>query len=140
MARPGQSAGPYLEARSSEPPRELWRSPTNVVIEEARAPGADISPPPRQTASMDAASTESPARFNPAAPEDVRRPSSRRVPGLDEFPPVGQREYRAKSAQIDAATASHEPLMPEASSAHDQRARGGLLQRMIGTAKKSIRQ
>jgi hypothetical protein len=70
----------------------------------------------------------------------VRRPSSRRVPSLDEFPPVGQREYRAKTGQPDGSAATFQGMARDTSSTDDQRGRGGLLQRMIGTAKKSIRQ
>ncbi len=90
-------------------PRELWRGPGNVVIEEAPAghPETRMShaPPSSQSPPRVAASEAPP--FMPSAPEDVRRPSSRRVPDLEEFPPVGQREYRAKSAKSPRASAAH---------------------------------
>jgi cell division protein FtsZ len=133
-AQPGEAGTP----KPSEPPRELWRSPTNVVIEEVRAPGAEAASGARPTPPREAPAPEAATRFEPTAPHDVRRPSSRRVPSLDEFPPVGQREYRAKAglAEGDAPHTHSDDAFAE----HDQRGRGGLLQRMIGTAKKSIRQ
>ncbi|MGE0767725.1 MAG: cell division protein FtsZ [Hyphomicrobiaceae bacterium] len=133
----GQIAAASAAMRSAEPPRELWRSPTNVVIEETRKGTAGTSPMP--TAPREPDATEVPPRFEPAAPQDVRRPTTRRMPGLDEFPPVGQREYRAKSGQFDTDFAPSDPASRQARSPHREPARGGLLQRMIGTAKKSIR-
>lgn len=138
--RAGHHAVPPAVSRPSETPRELWRSPTNVVIEETRAAGAETASLPRPSAPRQTTSAETPAQFEPLAPEDVRRPSSRRVPNLDDFPPVGQREYRAKAGQFDATSARAEGADPRVPSHQEQRTRGGLLQRMIGTAKKSIRQ
>jgi cell division protein FtsZ len=132
---------PSFAARppTSESPRELWRSPTNVVIEETRVPGAEPSPQQRTAALTASMPSEPPTRFEPAAPEELRRSSSRRVPDIEEFPPIGQREYRAKSGQADPASAPSGRSPTQAPATHDQHARGGLLQRMIGTAKKSIR-
>ena len=138
--RGNAASGPAPSKRPSEPPRELWRSPTDVIIEEVRAPGGDAAPPAGPSVKNDRASSEQPPRFEPSAPEDVRRPASRRVPSLDEFPPVGQREYRAKAGQPDASPGTPEKGFAQASAGPAQQARGGLLQRMIGTAKKSIRQ
>lgn len=76
------------------PPR--WRGPGGVVIEDGMPPSAMApvarsghAPPPHAGAS-----------FAPAAPTPVRR-DHRRMPALEDFPPVGQRDYRAK--QGDAA-------------------------------------
>jgi cell division protein FtsZ len=142
-ARPDAGAPASLQSRLAaqppEPPRELWRSPTNVVIEEARPAAADGMAPPRVPAANRDAAAEPQGRFEPMAPEDVRRSSSRRLPGLDEFPPVGQREYRAKAGQYDAAGAPAGAAPQDARQNAAQMPRGGLLQRMIGTAKKSIR-
>jgi cell division protein FtsZ len=143
--RPKQPEAAHADAHPGQPasasePRELWRSPNNVVIEEARPPGSETPSAARPATPGETAPPEPAAPFAPAAPLDVRRPSSRRVPSLDEFPPVGQREYRAKTGQPDAGTGAFEGFPSEASPTDDQRGRGGLLQRMIGTAKKSIRQ
>jgi cell division protein FtsZ len=135
-AHPGQPA----PTSPSEPPRELWRSPNNVVIEEARAPSSETPSAARPATPRETAPPEPAAPFAPAPPLDVRRPSSRRVPSLDEFPPVGQREYRAKTGQADIGAAASQDFASDMSPTDDQRGRGGLLQRMIGTAKKSIRQ
>jgi cell division protein FtsZ len=42
----------------------------------------------------------SPGSFTPQATSDVRR-TTRRMPEVEDFPAVGQREYRAKSARSD---------------------------------------
>ncbi len=70
-----------------------WRGPGNVVIEErleGDASEGGYVPGPEDAApesGMDA----------PSAPARPARPS-RRMPGVEDFPAVGQREYRAKAA------------------------------------------
>ncbi|MEZ5815995.1 MAG: cell division protein FtsZ [Hyphomicrobiaceae bacterium] len=120
-------------------PRELWRGPGNVVIEETRPIRSDVASPKHPAPPREALAQEAP-RFEPAAPEEVRRPASRRVPNLDEFPPVGQREFRAKSAQYDSVTPPDDRMSQHRAKVADPQPRGGLLQRMIGSARKSIRQ
>ncbi len=126
-------------AAQSQPPRELWRGPGNVVIEEAASSHAlphlnrvSQSPPPP------VAPETSP--FVPSPPEDVRRPTSRRVPDLDEFPPVGQREYRAKTSYQGDAPRHREQAAAPVQAQPEPPVRSGLLHRMIGSARRSIRQ
>jgi cell division protein FtsZ len=107
-----------------EPPapgqRETWRAPGNVVIEEGfshmswpRQPSPQEAPePPRQPT----------GQFIPAPPAEVRR-GARRMPDVDDFPPLAQREYRAK-----AGTAAPPPAAPSA----DEPQRRGILQRIMG--------
>lgn len=120
----------------SNEPRELWRAPGNVVIEEARPPqpfgnASRIDPPRTQPPPAPRAAVEP---FKPAQPEDPRRPSGRRVPGLEEFPAVGQRDYQAKAGRYDVAP--HEPQVRSGDDGESQR-RGSLLQRMIGSGRRN---
>jgi len=122
-----------------EAPRELWRSPSDVIIEEAPLPRPQ-GPSARQSSQQAAHAPSGPPPFRPAPPEEVRRPASRGVPELDEFPPVGQREYRAKTGNYERSQAQGPGGPPPAHPQSDSPPRGGLLQRMIGSARKSNRQ
>ena len=81
--------------------REMWQAPGSVLIEEA--------PPPLQRR-LDPAppSGPSPQRepFTPELAAQIRRPQ-RRMPEVDDFPVVAQREYRAKAP--GSAPASDRP-------------------------------
>jgi cell division protein FtsZ len=149
MTSAGPSAGPgeYVAPRATrgtpapagahrpEPPRELWRGPGNVVIEETRPASAQ-----RPVSDESRSSPPEPPPFRPAAPEQLGRPSTRRVPDLEDFPPVGQREYRAKAGQAAPPPRQRgsEPDLPRES--HESAPRSSLLQRMMGSARKTIRQ
>jgi cell division protein FtsZ len=74
--------------------------------------------------------------FQPAAPEDVRRPGSRRMPELDDFPPVGQREFQAKAGRYAGPPTLPGAPQSRSSEIPDPPARSGLLQRMMGSARK----
>jgi hypothetical protein len=88
----GESPAIRPEARL---PRE-WRGPGDVVIEEGLPPFSG-EPPRGMRGPPPAPQTE----FRPAPPADVRR-GTPRMPGLEEFPQVGQREYRAKKRIADS--------------------------------------
>jgi hypothetical protein len=62
------------------------------------------------------------------------RGEHRRVPSVDEFPPVAQREYAAKSSIYSGNPSRLQPLPPPAPSDVPER-RGGLLQRLVGGRK-----
>ncbi len=115
-AGPQTAASPDVRNRPATAPRETWRAPGNVMIEDG--------PPPLHGGHMHGAPGQSvvaghpselmekapgahyghaakgagahPDTFVPAAPADVRRRSGR-MPDIDEFPTVGQREYLAKT-------------------------------------------
>lgn len=115
--------------------RELWRSPNDVVIEETRPqrqpPSGVRHPAPVPS------SPEVPADpFLPAPPEEFRRPAQRRVPDIDQFPPIGQREFRAKSGHYESANAPSGLPPPHRHTEPDANQRGGLLQRMMGSGRK----
>jgi len=83
---------------------EPWQAPGNVVIEEGppQLAAAASRPPPLQS-SGDLAGAGS---FTPAPTQEIRR-VPRRMPAVEEFPAVGQRDYRANTApaQDDSAGA-----------------------------------
>jgi cell division protein FtsZ len=131
-----QGQPPGVAPAASEP-RELWRAPGNVVIEETR-PNRGLDAPQRSRLSAGGPEqAPSPEPFRPGPPEDVRRSShASRVPEIEAFPPVGQREYHAK-APVYGEPSRHQ----NAGSGHapsgdpGQAARGGLLQRMMGAGR-----
>ncbi|MFV0297287.1 MAG: cell division protein FtsZ [Hyphomicrobiaceae bacterium] len=101
---------------------ELWRAPGNVVIEQAPV----RRPPPARTAQESSAdsSVSNFEPFTPAPPHDLRRQPSSRVPPIDEFPAVGQREYHAKAGRYDQPPASPQhrrDSLDRPSLAHQQR-------------------
>jgi cell division protein FtsZ len=89
-------------------PRETWRAPGNVLIEEGppKLPVAAYMPPPLPQAAPPAHPVDS---FTPAPPTEVRR-APRRMPEVEDFPPVAQRVYRAMetSARSERAQATAE--------------------------------
>ncbi len=133
--------GPTAAGRQPPPvtepaPRELWRGPGNVVIEEAlphRAPTANAGP--KQPAGDLRQAAYEP--FTPAPPQELRRPANRRVPDIEEFPVVGQRDYQAKSARYDGHPSRAEPQPHPATDSHEA---PGLLQRMMGHSRKPNQQ
>ena len=123
--------------RAPQAPRETWRAPGNVTIEDGPPPlhgahlhgagaHAVVTGHPSELIDQGAAGTYGHAAqgsgalsdtFVPAAPAEVRRRPGR-MPEIDEFPSVGQREYLAKTAgktgtpaatQDRAIGAAHQP-------------------------------
>lgn len=94
-----------LEARHEAPPapaEEIWEGPGDVVIELGApkiALGSErVSPLPAHDLSDRAESTDDDtdqSDFVPARPSEIRRPP-RRMPEVEDFPEIGQREYGAK--------------------------------------------
>jgi cell division protein FtsZ len=72
----------------------LWQAPGDVTIEEAPAPRRE--PQPVAQPSTQARPADPAATFTPEMPTEIRR-APRRMPELEEFPPVAQREYRARA-------------------------------------------
>jgi cell division protein FtsZ len=107
----------------------FWRGPGNVVIEEGlphlRTPGPSLGPAHGDRPEA----RREPEPFKPAPPVEAPR-SSRRLPELDDFPPVGQREYQAKIGRPPQA----DP--PEVAS-EEQPRRPGLLKRLTGLGLRS---
>ncbi len=132
-AASGQGSGPLpppVPLMPSEGPaqgRELWRAPGDVVIEEAAPHPAQ--PAMRESSPPDPRYAPAPV-FAPAAPENVPR-QQRRLPEVDDFPAVGQREYRAKSGQYADQPGSGPPRVYEPAPAEAAQHRGGFFQRIV---------
>ncbi len=85
---------------------QTWRGPGDVTVEEglpqfvAAAHLLPAAGPPQGGPYpghvLQTAPGTGPQGFQPAAPADIRRPL-RRMPDLEDFPAVGQREFRAKA-------------------------------------------
>jgi cell division protein FtsZ len=82
---------PKVEPSPADSPRGLWQAPGSVLIEEA---------PPVVTRRAEVPRSATPApypeTFTPELPTEIRRPQ-RRMPEVEDFPAVAQREYRAKA-------------------------------------------
>ena len=117
--------------------RELWRAPGGVVIEES---GAASPAPVAQSSAASASATDSADRTPTGAPPPLRHDGGgdhrdhRRMPSVDEFPPVGQREYAAKSSIYSGNPSRLQPLSAPKPEDEPER-RGGLLQRLVGSRK-----
>jgi cell division protein FtsZ len=109
------------------PQRETWRAPGNVVIEEGFS---HLTWAPQHAARGAAPEQNGKAsdQFVPAPPADLRR-GARRMPDVEDFPPVAQREYRAKAGYAPQASPPPQPTGEEAP-------RRGILQRIMGRARR----
>jgi cell division protein FtsZ len=112
-------------APSEHPPRarETWRAPGNVTIEEGLPHLMGHAPRPPSPPRVDSYES-SPAEFSPQPPQDVRRAGGRRMPEIEDFPALAQREYRAKAAP--------EPARGPSPAHADSRRWPGLLGRLAG--------
>jgi cell division protein FtsZ len=109
--------------------REVWRAPGNVVIEEGFAQMSWAARPQAQAAPTGETASQPTGHFIPAPPADLRR-AGRRMPEVDDFPPVAQREYRAKTGYSQQAAPSSTQTLP-----HEGGQRRGILQRIISRAR-----
>jgi cell division protein FtsZ len=115
--------------------RDTWRAPGNVVIEEGFSQMAWPHPAVRAQDQGGDATGARTDQFTPAPPTDIRR-GARRMPDVDDFPPVAQREYRAKAGHAHAMP----PAPPRAASAREaseEAPRPGLLQRIMSRARRT---
>ena len=111
----GEADGPELSA-------EPWSGPGDVRIQPGLAPGfgqarvtdmaitgpAGLPPratdmPPFQPSFQPSGQPSFQAPFQPMPPQDAKRPAAKRMPELDEFPLVAQREYRQHQARTQAS-------------------------------------
>jgi cell division protein FtsZ len=113
-----------------------WHAPGDVLIEEGlpqltSAPAAPQGGQGRQSAAAPHKQTQPqpPAGFTPAPPHEIRRAPQRRMPELEDFPAVGQRDYRAKAPSAAA------PQQREMAS--EERRKPGLLERLTGRGRRA---
>ncbi len=128
--RLSEAIGSEGDAHDRQGSREVWRAPGNVVIEEgfAHMQWAGRSQGP---ATPTAESPNQPTgHFIPAPPAELRR-GARRMPEVGDFPPVAQREYRAKAGYAPPSNPSQPPQQPSPEGGQ----RRGILQRIISRAR-----
>ncbi len=112
-----------------------WLAPGNVMIEEAPpqlsqgAQQGDTPAAPISGQSTTASTPQAAAQFAPAAPQSLGV-APRKMPAVEDFPLVGQREYHAKSpAGATASTAA----IPDRSTAPTSPAKKpGFFERLTG--------
>jgi len=116
-----------------ESPRESWRAPGDVLIEEGFSHMTWPRQPARTLADEDDAIDGDPEPFRPRPPADIRR-GGRRMPDVEDFPPLAQREYRAK---VGYATGARVRTSGEGVSASDDQPRRGILQRLMSLGRRA---
>jgi cell division protein FtsZ len=123
-----QNFSPPVHNESARQSRDSWIAPGNVMIED----GLENFPPLSGNAllrtpplpSEGAAQSHGP-RFEPQAPAEIQR-TSRRLPGIEDFPPQAQKEWNAHHGRSSRSGGrdAEEPRKP------------GLLERFAGLARK----
>ena len=107
--------------------RDTWQAPGNVMIEEGYSPfgqqARGTTTPARSGPHH--ASTAPSLGFEPMPPTDIRR-SGRRMPDLQEFPEVAQREWQSKRAGSQPGTSKAD------ASREEEGRRKGLFSRLTG--------
>jgi len=106
--------------------RQTWRTDGDVVIEEGLSHLSQHAQSPPPAPERADATDMNADNFNPARPTEFRR-GQRRMPAVEDFPPVAQREYRAK--------VGYPPQDP--SHAVEDPPRRGLLRRILGRSKRA---
>ncbi len=107
----------------------LWKSPEGVTIEagpDALRKPAPRSDSPAQSNAPPAAATIN--TFQPQQTEDIHR-HTRRMPAVEDFPAVGQRDYYAKREENLQDPAEHQPAKPASR-------KQGLFERLTGRGRK----
>jgi cell division protein FtsZ len=124
----GGNISPSVHNESPRQNRDSWIAPGNVMIED----GLENFPPLSGNALLRTPPLPSgspgqyyDSRFEPQAPAEIHR-GSRRLPGIEEFPPQAQKEWNAHhgSGSRSGARDAEEPRKP------------GLLERFAGRGRK----
>ncbi len=118
---------------AGNPPREAWRAPGDVLIEEGFSHMTWLAQSARPHADGDGAADVGDEQFKPGPPADIRR-GARRMPDVEDFPPLAQREYRAKAGY---APGPHGQLPDDSNASEDDPPRRGLLQRLMGRGRRA---
>ncbi len=114
--------------------QSIWRGPGDVSIQPGRPSiGLPSSPMQLNTPQNQTAPAPPPETFAPRSPPEMQRPP-RRMPEVEDFPPVGQREYRARTAPADT-TAGNGPRVYKSAKPVRPR-KPGLFERLTGLARR----
>lgn len=127
--RQGSDAG-YPSSPPPIPNRDVRRMPGNVTIEDGLPPLRSGAPHARPYDGLSPDTPPPPApvsAFVPQPPE-LPRGAQRRMPRVEDFPAIGQREFRAKTSPSGMPQARQ----PMAYDPDDQPRRRGLLERITG--------
>jgi cell division protein FtsZ len=125
--QPPSHPAPEVEREpSASAARESWRAPGDVVIEEGFSHLTWLAQSARSRARQAPASPAGAQEFKPAPPADIRR-GARRMPEVEDFPPLVQREYHSKVAPGAAPS-----LQSGAALVADGLSRLKILQRIMG--------
>ena len=106
-----QSAQGPLPAHAgpSQALRANWAAPGNVMIEDGFsnfAPPQGPAAQPQHPSAYDLSGHSAGGAFQPAAPAEIPRSSVRRMPAVEDFPAVGQREWHARQAPVSSASSA----------------------------------
>ncbi len=111
-------------------PRETWRAPGNVLIEQVPPQlSASVPQPPPLPPGHGPGPYGGHQGFTPAPAAEIRRPL-RRMPDLEDFPAIGQRAYRALTGPPDASSPYNATAGEPAHAAPPRRR--GLFERITG--------
>jgi len=115
-------------------PAHSWHATDEVEITDLQ-PGAFGGgyAPPEYGAPQRAQMPED--DFAPAPPAQIRRPP-RRMPELEDFPAVGQREYQAKAQREPQAPNVYAPHAPQAQRHAPESKKRGFFDRLTGRGKR----
>jgi cell division protein FtsZ len=136
--RPAASPPP-IPVKVADAALRTWQGPGEVTIEERPPLFSEPSPAESLSAGKPVSNAESPlapnpGTFTPQSPVEVRRPQ-KRMPDIDDFPDVGQREYRAKAPSAAAKEAGSEPPRVYQQAVEPTPKKGSLFQRLIGSSR-----
>jgi cell division protein FtsZ len=129
--RPLQAPARQTPPQSQQP--VSWTSPDGAVFQEAPPQLAPWSPQPPHQSAGPAHKANEQANYAPQPPADPLS-AMRRIPQVEDFPLVGQREFHAKSAQYGNPTAA--PPRAYTSQQAEPPAKLGLFARLLGRRRK----
>ncbi|MEQ1612858.1 MAG: cell division protein FtsZ, partial [Hyphomicrobiaceae bacterium] len=117
---------------TATPARDMntWHAAGDVKIQQS-LPQIGLPPMQAQQAPLTHAPAVTADAFAPRRPQDLP-PTTRRMPEVDDFPPVGQREYRARAATTDSSAS---PRVYQGAPTPPAR-KPGLFERLTGLARR----
>ncbi len=130
-------APPAPNHHAGERKEEVWRAPGDVTIRTGLpnlAIGGLPTSPSQLTAGSERDDHPTDSQSVTRAGEDTSSMQQRQMPGINDFPPIGQREYRANSEfgadHKGSPRVYHEPVRPNAVR------KPGLFERLTGMSRR----